>query len=859
MSEVTEKALLTKWFPTITPEASEDSESQEKPLRDRTHVPEKRTMTAFPKTSTPMIKVISALAVVAVVVGVSLGVALGVKPKTKEPSHINEQTDRRKGISYFDASVLGEYSKCSDLEADVAEAVAIIANTTIDREARQKFHDEYFYFTNRGSGPPMMGGDMVLEDGVAMMDGVQGEAAGGAASSNKESSFGTNNQVDGVDEADLVKSDEDHVFAVYGDKLVVWDAKTLTEVSRTQIPTDDDEGVPLCDPDNGGGGIVIMDTKSGPGPCYHNNFWNAIQIKSLLLHGDRLIVVAYTGSTKKDAEPAILSDARGTRVFVYDVSNIPTDLSALPLISRKDISGNYQTARSIDRHAHIITSSFVNTYYHLERHLSAWDADFQDMNEEEYKAAALAVAAEKTPDFITKLTSELTSLYGDEACTGIAKIAIMLKAKAENGDASVGADEPKVPSFTQSSILNQFTQIHSFDLLEDFSSAQNEPSTISTSVSGVFFPTPSYTNNIYSSAEKLVIAGESYVEDDEGEWDEHTVFLVFDLEEASSTPSSVGDVPGSLLNQFSMDHYYDPSTDTDYLRVATTTWGRFGLVDGVWQQTELSESLVSVLKMSDGDSGTTSNMDVVGQVTGIGKDERVYAARFFGDRAYVVTFKRTDPFYTLDMTNPLEPKVVGELKILGYSSYLHPVGDDLVLGIGQDADENGVTLGLQISMFNVSNFADPQQVHKYTENSGSGSSALYEHKAFRYLEKSKLLILPVYMNPWRWGPIGDNEEEEFFDGFVVYDVDETKKFSKKFSIPHVEKNDAGNSMVYCWSRDNLPERSLVFDGVVTTMKGHTAKSHNLDTEESVNSLNLDDRRTAGEDACSGWRDDIVLF
>jgi hypothetical protein len=86
-----------------------------------------------------------------------------------------------------------------------------------------------------------------------------------------------------------------------------------------------------------------------------------------------------------------------------------------------------------------------------------------------------------------------------------------------------------------------------------------------------------------SSAENLVIAGESYVQDNESEWNEQTVLLVYNFENNTSVPKYVGEVPGSaILNQFSMDHYFDSDENEDYLRVATTTWGRWGLIDDIW-------------------------------------------------------------------------------------------------------------------------------------------------------------------------------------------------------------------------------------------------------------------------------------
>jgi len=165
------------------------------------------------------------------------------------------------------------------------------------------------------------------------------------------------------------------------------------------------------------------------------------------------------------------------------------------------------------------------------------------------------------------------------------------------------------------------------------------------------------------------------------------------------------------------------------------------------------------------------------------------------------------------MTDPTNPIVVGELKVPGYSNYLHPVSDDLILALGRDATEKGMVNGLQISLFNVSDFENPVRVNQYVEDSeGSSSAAEYDHKAFRYLPESKLLILPLYIDSWY------SQQQEYFDGFVVYDVDETRDFSKKFNISHVDGKDAQNDGKYCWGAEELPSRSLVFEGTVTTLK-----------------------------------------
>ncbi|MDQ3030239.1 MAG: beta-propeller domain-containing protein, partial [Actinomycetota bacterium] len=132
----------------------------------------------------------------------------------------------------------------------------------------------------------------------------------------------------------------------------------------------------------------------------------------------------------------------------------------------------------------------------------------------------------------------------------------------------------------------------------------------------------------------------------------------------------------------------------------------------------------------------------VGRVGGLGRGERIYSVRFLGDLGYVVTFRETDPLYTIDLSDPGAPRVAGELKIRGYSAYLHPVDDDLLLGVGQDATVRGRTLGTQLSLFDVSDPAAPAKVAQ-TKLPGSNSEAEYDHRAFLYWPATRLAVVPV--------------------------------------------------------------------------------------------------------------------
>lgn len=187
-----------------------------------------------------------------------------------------------------------------------------------------------------------------------------------------------------------------------------------------------------------------------------------------------------------------------------------------------------------------------------------------------------------------------------------------------------------------------------------------------------------------------------------------------------------GQVPGALLNQYSLSEH------NGNLRIATT------LTRGGAQPRQVpdSQSAVTVLARQ-GDK-----LAEIGKVDGLGKGERIYAVRFFGDTGYVVTFRQTDPLYTLDLSDPRRPRAVGELKITGYSAYLHRAGDGRLIGVGQEASDQGRTLGTQVSLFDVADRANPRRIAQ-RHLPGAFSEAEFDPHAFLYWEQSGLLVLPV--------------------------------------------------------------------------------------------------------------------
>ncbi|WP_420638497.1 beta-propeller domain-containing protein [Candidatus Poriferisocius sp.] len=185
---------------------------------------------------------------------------------------------------------------------------------------------------------------------------------------------------------------------------------------------------------------------------------------------------------------------------------------------------------------------------------------------------------------------------------------------------------------------------------------------------------------------------------------------------------ATGTVDGQLLNQFSMDEH------NGYFRVATT-------LGGLWND-EDSESQVVVLEQQG------RRLTEVGSVGNLGLGERIYSVRYAGDIGYVVTFRQVDPLYVLDLSDPTAPSVAGELKIPGFSTYLHPLGDGLLLGVGQDADDTGRTRGAKVSLFDVSDPSAPSELDVIVFPGGH-SEAEWDHRAFLHWAPEEMVAIPL--------------------------------------------------------------------------------------------------------------------
>ncbi|MCE2528984.1 MAG: beta-propeller domain-containing protein [Acidimicrobiia bacterium] len=273
-----------------------------------------------------------------------------------------------------------------------------------------------------------------------------------------------------------------------------------------------------------------------------------------------------------------------------------------------------------------------------------------------------------------------------------------------------------------------------------------------------------------------------------------------------------GSVDGFLLNQFAMSEH------DGHLRVASTndpSWGWWSRED------QPSVSRVDVLAR-DG-----RQLRVVGSVGDLGEGERIFAVRFIGEIGYIVTFRQTDPLYTIDLSDPENPRVVGELKILGYSAYLHPIGEGLLLGIGQDADEQGRTRGAQVSVFDVSDLANPIRTHRFTVED-SYSDVEWDHRAFLYWAPKNMAVMPV---AW-WKYDDQSDYWDYFAGAFVLSVGaggirQLAALEHEFEAPGVPEDEL--RFLSPWPI----LRSLVVGDTLFTLSGGGLQGSDLDTLETT--------------------------
>ncbi len=315
------------------------------------------------------------------------------------------------------------------------------------------------------------------------------------------------------------------------------------------------------------------------------------------------------------------------------------------------------------------------------------------------------------------------------------------------------------------------------------------------------------TDTIYVSQDSLYAAVADYsydykitqAEEFSPGYSTNTVIYKFKLSDGKLGEAIQGYVPGTIINQFSMDEHKNT------FRIATTT-------GDMWNDTSAN----NVYILDD-------NLKVLGKLEGLAKGERIYSTRFAGDRVYMVTFKQVDPLFVIDTSNPKAPELKGMLKIPGYSTYLHMVDENHILGFGYDTEVNQwggtVTGGLKISMFDVTNVNKPKETFTETiGKAGSFSELLYNHKALMFSLNKGLMAFPLNRTT-------ENYKNDF-TGAYIYDVS-NDSISLRNKISHRESEQSYGDDI----------RRIIYIGdYIYTFSDNKMQVHSIKTNSKVSEL-----------------------
>lgn len=647
-------------------------------------------------------------------------------------------------------------------------------------------------FSGRGmmdGALPQMGGNITK----ATSEAASGSAGGAGAPSAAPNYSNTNVQVQGVDEADIVKTDGKYIYSFYRNRLVITKAYpaesmeivkqlTLENISPQQMFINGDklilfgskyENVQPAPYDS-----RVLGTAEGISSSSGASAITPSKIAAPGIGGDMMIYPPYWGYSK-------------SIVYVYNVS----DHSNPTLEKQLEFTGNYVSGRMIDNIVYFVMTSYPD--YRILSEGSGGGSIIPMMKEDGVEAP---IARAQDIGYIAPIYAQQFITLGS----------LDLDTEKVNRKTIVGNAENVYASadnlYVTHTIWNYW-----------------QPIPIGTEVNPDDLP-----EKVSDSFQK-------------------TVVYKFALNHGNVDYKGYASVPGHVLNQFSMDEY------NGNVRIATTIdqqWDFMGRVSNP------STNNVYVLN---------EDMDIVGRLEDLAKGESIYSARFIENRGYLVTFKKVDPLFVIDLSNPEKPIVVGKLKIPGYSDYLHPLDATHIIGVGKDAipskeGDFAWYQGMKLAVFDVSDVENPVQQHSIIiGDRGTDSYALQDHKAFLYDKEKELLVLPIYLYE-----ITDEVKQQYqdqakqrgadwrsfpaygvptFQGAFVYHLNLEDGFVEKGRITHVSKEiDLKSGYYYDW--EYQVQRSLFIDNTLFTVSQAKIKANDLDTMKEISSVEFP--RATGE-------------
>ncbi|HEX6422458.1 MAG TPA: beta-propeller domain-containing protein [Acidimicrobiales bacterium] len=512
---------------------------------------------------------------------------------------------------------------------------------------------------------------------------ADGTGSARAAGDDATAFSGTNVQVEGVDEPDVVETDGERILAVAGGQLHLASAAEGRVVASVELP-------------------------DGMGDA------------EMLLSGDRVLLLG-GGFAVGPLGPLVLEDAVGRDAIVPEPAGmqvVQVDIGdgELTVSDRAVLDGTYVSAR--------MTGDIARIVLHADP-------------QQRLPFVAPATPAEQAAEAAEAHNREVVEQADPED---------LLPRWRRPADGGELADQGPLLDCEDTHAPGTFSgfgmvTVVSVDLSDGLAAGLASAGGAGVLAGG---------QTVYASPDHLYVAAPEWIdwptvpEDERDTVAEHhgTDIHRFDISDPGAAAyEGSGHVDGTLLGQFAMDEH------DGHLRVATTTGSPWAEGDGE------SESHVVVLAPEDG------ALVPVGGVSGLGPGETIHSVRFMGDVGYVVTFEQKDPLYTIDLADPADPRVTGELEILGYSAYLHPAGDGRLIGVGQDATEDGTVVGMQVALFDVGDPAAPARVAQTTV-AGATSAAEFDHRAFLWWPDGGLVAVPAST----YGP-------QPFDGLIGFTVD----------------------------------------------------------------------------------------
>ncbi len=610
----------------------------------------------------------------------------------------------------------------------------------------------------------------------------------------------TNVQVEGVDEGDFVKNDGSYIYAISGGDLVIisaYDASNISLVSRT----------PLRPP--------ASDMQS-----YY--YYYGSGGRALFLDKDK-VVVFVDGSErsyyfqKYDIVPQE-TYRPVTEVRIYDVS----DRSRPALERNYTVTGGYYESRLIGDKAYVVTQEgtgyfpYVNEPLVLEGARGVAlrpDVYYFDNPEGNYNFNTIASFSLSDGSLVDSKTFMLG--YADTLMVSQRNIYVAYERARPwcgwwRGCLFYGGGAEYDRDRFYAVILPRLTgDIRSrIEAITSGSGTEDEKwQDITIALSG-FYESLASDESLraqYNSAlSGITVALEEY-DTNKAVGDAKTVVHRIAIDDGRISYSAKGEVPGRLLNQFSMDEDSDGR-----LRLATT-------VD-VWMRKQVQYNNVYVLG---------ADMATVGKLENVSRDERIYSARFLGDKLFLVTYYQVDPLFVIDLADPASPRILGELKIPGYSDYLHPVDSTHLIGIGKETkqDEYGRELvqGVKVALFDVSDYSNPRLSDSVEIGQrGSDSAALHDHKAFLFSKSKSLLVIPVteITGSEQIGPY--DYKYGVWQGAYAFRVNSTS-----LSLLGKVEHSSSSEPYYYWNYDAAVQRALYMDDVLFTLSPRFVKASQI--------------------------------